>query len=91
MDVSISQTTVNRVVNSLSAKSQKRIKEIGQTRLVSDAFDNLDTKMPPANILMVDQIKDGLIHIMTGMLLCLDHRVTLEHLQCADLLWDRSL
>ncbi|KAH9914881.1 uncharacterized protein BXZ73DRAFT_92716 [Epithele typhae] len=87
--ICISLTSIHRAVRSLSAKAEERIRELGQTRLVSYAYNNFELILPSTKP-TAERPGDGLLHMVSGLLLRLEHGATLEDLRCSDLLWDRN-
>lgn len=89
MGLSIGLSSVHRAIKSLSAESADYIKELGQTRLVSLAYDNFDVKF---NTLVptVDSPGNRLVHMTSATILQLDHGVSLQDLRCSEYIWNRQ-
>jgi hypothetical protein len=89
MGVSISPSSIQRAVSSLSADSSHQLKALGRTLLVSLAYDNFDFKQKPTSA-NLEGTRDLIIHMTSGTLIPLQHGVTLEDLRCAPYLWEKS-
>ncbi|KAK7692792.1 hypothetical protein QCA50_004425 [Cerrena zonata] len=89
MGCSISTTSVNKAITSLSAQSSEVIERIGRTLLTSFVFDNLDADIKRL-VPTAENPNSTLIHITAGMLIPLEHGITLDDLQCSDELWKKS-
>ncbi|KAH9942662.1 hypothetical protein B0H21DRAFT_710233 [Amylocystis lapponica] len=87
--LSISMTTINQVVSSLSAESHNAIRGLGQTLLTSYAYDNFDIELKHY-IPTVENPHDTLLHMTSGTTLHLDHNVCTEDLRCSEELWKKS-
>ncbi|CDO76158.1 hypothetical protein BN946_scf184740.g1 [Trametes cinnabarina] len=87
--ISISLTSIHRAVRSLSEHSIDDIKSLGQSVLASFAYDNFEL-MLPTGIPTVEKPAEGLLHLTSGVLIRLDHGVTVDDLRCSRLLWERS-
>jgi len=76
-------------VRSLSAESQKTLRDLGQSLLVSYAYDNfdIDLKMQTPTI---EKSNDSLKHLTSGLLFPLVHGVTTDDLKCLEALWKAS-
>ncbi|KAH9951072.1 hypothetical protein B0H21DRAFT_801792 [Amylocystis lapponica] len=88
--ISISHSTIDSAVTSLSREAGKEIKSLGSTLLASYAYDNFDVEMKQS-VPTVDNIHENLLHLTSGTLLRLDHSVTRDDLRCSKELWDKSL
>lgn len=86
--ISISISSINNAVNSLSKKASQCIKDLGQTFLVAYCIDNIGWDQKPANSTLENQ---G-FHVETtnGFLIKLQHGVSLENLHISKILWESS-
>ncbi|TFK18253.1 hypothetical protein FA15DRAFT_649673 [Coprinopsis marcescibilis] len=87
--LSISTTSINEAVNSLSKEAGEEARRIGQQLMVSYAYDNLDVTLKHGTP-TVEQSDETLHHFTTGTLLPLNHGVTSEDLDCSKELWKTS-
>ncbi len=87
--LSISLASIHRAIKSLSAEACHAIRELGQTLLAAYGFDNFELLLK-TGIPTLDKPGDGLLHLISGVLLQLDHGVELDDLRCSQVLWDRS-
>ncbi|KAF9457087.1 hypothetical protein BDZ94DRAFT_1176333, partial [Collybia nuda] len=81
--VSISLDTINHTITNLSKESIDNMRTLGCTFLTSYAYDNLDTSLKHL-VPTIEQPKKSLVHLTMGMMLRLNHGVTLEDLNCSD-------
>ena len=88
--VSISPTTINKAVSHLSKEAEVEIQRLGRTQLASYAYDNLDLDLKHS-VPTVEKPHDTLIHLTTGTMLPLYHGVSLQDLDCSDILWKSSV
>lgn len=89
MGISISPSSINNTINSLSNESQYNIRELGQSLEAMYAYDNLEISfntMTP----MIEQSGDRLIHLTTGLIMKMDHGVTADDLRCSKQVWQKS-
>ncbi|KAI0725761.1 hypothetical protein C8Q72DRAFT_931443 [Fomitopsis betulina] len=89
MGISISPSSINNAINSLSNESQYNIRELGQSLEAMYAYDNLEISfntMTP----MIEQSGDRLIHLTTGLIMKMDHGVTADDLRCSKQVWQKS-
>lgn len=87
--VSLTTTSINNAVSSLSSESTNTIVETGRTLLAAYAYDNVDIDLKHA-MPTGDMLHDTLVHLTSGTLLELNHGVTREMLACSELLWKKS-
>ncbi|KAF7792563.1 hypothetical protein EIP86_003604 [Pleurotus ostreatoroseus] len=89
MGVSIAPTSIHRAIKSLSRQSALAIRTLGQTRLISLAFDNFDIKFHTL-VPTIDAPGDGLVHLTSATMLRLDHGASQQDLLCSDIIWNRQ-
>ena len=89
MGISISVSAINSAVTNLSKQSKAEMRRLGESFLTSYAYDNLDIDLKHS-IPTVEKPQDTLIHLTSGMMLPLNHGVTLEDLNCSEELWKKS-
>ncbi|CAL1708637.1 unnamed protein product [Somion occarium] len=89
MGCSISTLSINNAITSLSNESSEVIKRIGRMLLASYIYDNLDADLK-ISVPTVEKPQNMLIHITAGMLVPLEHGVTLADLDCSAQLWNKS-
>lgn len=88
--LSISTSTINDAVTSLSAEAVVEMRRLGRTFLTSYAFDNLDIDLKHS-VPTAEKPQDTLIHITSGTMLPLHHGITKADLDCSDKLWQCSI
>ncbi|KAK7682119.1 hypothetical protein QCA50_014705 [Cerrena zonata] len=88
MGCSISASSVNNAITSLSKESVTVIQQVGQTLLASAVYDNVDADIHRL-VPTAEKPHNTLIHLTAGMLVPLQHDVTLEDLNCSQELWER--
>ena len=89
MGVSISPNAVTRTVSSLSEKVVTNIQKTGCTLCTSFAYDNFDVKLP-TTCHGVDQSTIKLHHLMSMLMVPLQHGVLADDLRCSVDLWKIS-
>src|SRR5882762_11029367 len=89
MGVSISIDAIHDAVRSLSLETYETLRQMGQTLLVAYAYDNFDIDFK-THLPTVEKIHDTLFHLTSGVLIQLEHGVTLEDLRCSEELWKKS-
>ncbi|KAI9059312.1 hypothetical protein FKP32DRAFT_1580100 [Trametes sanguinea] len=89
MGISISLASIHRAIHSLSRQSDDDIETLGQSLLGAFGYDNFELQLP-TGIPTVDKPAEGLLHLTSGVLIRLEHGVTLDDLRCSRLLWERS-
>ncbi|KAG1846699.1 hypothetical protein C8R48DRAFT_750575 [Suillus tomentosus] len=90
MGISTSPATILNAIRSLSHESITRIQAMGQTLLVGYVYDNFDVDFKTSAPTYEKRSVDTLTHLTSGMLVKLDHGVTLDDLRCSQQLWDMS-
>ncbi|KIK73655.1 hypothetical protein PAXRUDRAFT_20626 [Paxillus rubicundulus Ve08.2h10] len=90
LGVSISTDAINLAVRSLSAESQNALRDLGQSLLVSYAYDNFDVDLK-SQVSTVEKPNDSLKHLMSGLLFPLVHGITIDDLKCSEELWKKSM
>jgi hypothetical protein len=89
MGISISQTAIHRAIHSLSAETAETLRDLGQTLLVGYAYDNFDINFPTL-VPTVEKAADPLTHLTSGAVICLEHGVVIQDLECSEELWQKS-
>lgn len=89
MGVSISLSSIHRAIHSLSLESAKTLQHLGRSLLISYAYDNFDVKFNVGTP-TADGPDSTLVHLTSGLMLKMNHGVTLDHLRVAGSLWDMS-
>lgn len=89
MGISISVNAVHDAVRSLSKETYYTLQNMGQTLLISYGYDNFDIDFK-RSVSTVENAVDTLEHLTSGILIELDHGVTLEDLNCSEYLWSKS-
>ncbi|KAF7333245.1 hypothetical protein MSAN_02426600 [Mycena sanguinolenta] len=87
--ISISINSINNAVHSLSRQTYERLRSMGQTLLVSYAYDNFDINFPNL-VPTVEKSTDTLTHMTSGGLIYLEHGVKEEDLKCSAELWRKN-
>ncbi|KAJ7192666.1 hypothetical protein GGX14DRAFT_577968 [Mycena pura] len=86
MGISISVDSIRNAVHSLSRETYHRLRDMGQTLLVSYAYDNFDINFPNV-VPTVEKSTDSLTHMTSGGLIVLEHGVKPDDLRCSEELW----
>ncbi|KAF8154632.1 hypothetical protein B0H34DRAFT_660621 [Crassisporium funariophilum] len=86
MGLSIASSTVNAAVVHLSQEAYIAMRHMGESFLVSYAYDNLDIDFKHT-VPTVEKPQDSLVHITSGTMLPLYHGITRADLDCSDFLW----
>ena len=81
---SISAGSINRTVNSLSAKSANHLRDLGRTLLVCYAYDNFDVELK-THVPTIDKPSDTLKHLTSGLCFPLQHGITVEDMRCLEI------
>ncbi|KAJ7874494.1 hypothetical protein B0H14DRAFT_3437656 [Mycena olivaceomarginata] len=89
MGISISQTAIHRAIHSLSAETAETLCDLGQTLLVGYAYDNFNINFPTL-VPTVEKAAHPLTHLTSGAVICLEHGVVIEDLECSEELWQKS-
>ncbi|KAJ7101209.1 hypothetical protein C8R44DRAFT_641767 [Mycena epipterygia] len=90
MGISISPTAILSAIHALSTETIDTLREMGQTLLVGYAYDNFDINFPTI-VPVIEKTGDPLTHLTSGVVICLEHDVTLEDLECSEELWAKSV
>ncbi|TCD59776.1 hypothetical protein EIP91_011478 [Steccherinum ochraceum] len=85
--LSTSPTAIHSMVNSLSEKSAKRIREIAKTKTAAFAYDNFDMDFKSWSSTM-DRPGTTLQHLTSALIFPLEHEAQPADLKFADELWD---
>ncbi|KAI0690904.1 hypothetical protein BC835DRAFT_1280059, partial [Cytidiella melzeri] len=87
--LSISITTIHKMVSSLSKSASDELRKLAEAKTLGFAYDNfnMDFKSWSATI---ENSGDTLKHVTSGLTLPLEHNVTPEDLRCAASLWSTS-
>ncbi|THH18250.1 hypothetical protein EW146_g2697 [Bondarzewia mesenterica] len=86
--ISISVSSVNNAIKSLSVDSRHTIIQLGQKLTAGFAYDNFDVNLK-VSMLTVEQSEDTLVHLTSGDVLQLEHCAP-EDLKCSEELWKKS-
>ena len=89
MGVSVATTTINSAIKSLSKQADVAIRHLGQSLLVSYAYDNLDIDLKHS-IPTVENPQDTLAHLSTITMLPYHPSIKLESLSYSQELWEKS-
>ncbi|KAK7692967.1 hypothetical protein QCA50_004608 [Cerrena zonata] len=89
MGCSISMSSINNAVTSLSKESAAVIEKIGQSLLTSFVYDNIDPDIRRL-VPTIENPHNTLIHLTAGMVVPLQHGVTREDLNCSQELWEKQ-
>jgi hypothetical protein len=87
--ISISTSSIDRMVDSLSSKSANKLRDLGQTLLACYAYDNFDVDLK-THVPTIDKPTDTLKHLTSALCFPLEHGITCEDMKCSDLLWAKS-
>lgn len=87
--ISISTTSINDAVTSLSKESSTALRRLGKTLTTSFAYDNVDIELKHT-IPTLEKPHETLVHLTSGTLIPLDHGVVREDLNCSQELWEKS-
>ena len=88
MGCSISMSSVNNAISSLSKRSAAVIKRVGQTLLANMVYDNIDINLHRL-VPTAENPQNTLIHLTAGMLVPLQHSISLDDLDCSQQLWEK--
>ena len=89
MGISISIDAIHDAIRSLSLETYETLRKMGQTLLVAYAYDNFDIDFK-THLPTVEKVHDTLVHLTSGVLIQLEHGVTLDDLRCSEALWKKS-
>ncbi|KZV63590.1 hypothetical protein PENSPDRAFT_691498 [Peniophora sp. CONT] len=88
--LSVSPSTIDRMVTSLSLKASLTRRKIGQTLIALYVFDNVDIDLK-IHVPTAEQAAiESLAHLTSGFIAKLGHGVTPDHLRCSRELWEKS-
>ncbi|EPT02383.1 hypothetical protein FOMPIDRAFT_53849 [Fomitopsis schrenkii] len=90
MGISISPSSINNAIRSLSIESANTVRELGQSREAMYAYDNLEVTLNTTTPTF-EQSTDRLIHLTSGMIMRMGHGVKASDLRCSDVVWQMSL
>jgi len=88
MGVSVATTTINSAIKSLSKEADVAIRHLGQSLLVSYAYDNLDVDLKHS-IPTAENPQDTLAHLSTITMLPYHPSIKLESLSYSQELWEK--
>jgi hypothetical protein len=88
MGISILSIAIGNAISSLSTESRQDIEHIGQTKLVSLAYDNFDFQLKSGTPL-AERSDDLMVHMTSGTYIPL-FDTKLEDLCCSQELWEKS-
>lgn len=89
MGISISINAIHQAITSLSAKSAKVLRDLGQTLLTFYAYDNFDVDLK-LSIHTTEKSEDTLKHLTSAIVFPFQHGVTWEDMRCSEELWSQS-
>jgi len=89
MGISISINSIYNAIHSLLLEMYETLWKMGQMVLIAYVYDNFDINFK-TYIPMVEKIHDTLVHLTSGVLIYLEHGVTIEDLRCSEELWKKS-
>ncbi|KAF8971524.1 hypothetical protein BDZ97DRAFT_1786939 [Flammula alnicola] len=84
--LSISQTSIHKMITSLSAKAHIQVKELARTMLGSFVYDNFDMDFKSSQP-TVEKPGVTLKHATSALVFPLAHGVTADDLKCSEELW----
>ena len=88
MDASISASSINNAINSLSAQTKVDLQEMGQSMLVGYALDNFDITFKRSTGTVEDPAS-YMVHLTSGLVFNLAH-TSIENLKYSSMLWEKS-
>ena len=88
MGVSVAMTTINSAIKSLSKQADVAIRDLGQSLLVSYAYDNLDVDLKHS-VPTAENPQDTLAHLSTITMLPYHPSIKLESLSYSQELWKK--
>ncbi|KAH9929412.1 uncharacterized protein B0H18DRAFT_1209856, partial [Fomitopsis serialis] len=89
MGISISPSSINNAVHSLSRESARNVRQLGQSLRAMLAYDNCELTlrtMTPT----IEKSGDRLVHLTSGLIIKLEHGVQPDDLRCSRRLWETS-
>ncbi|KAF4592816.1 hypothetical protein EYR40_008499 [Pleurotus pulmonarius] len=87
LGISVTPTTINDAVTSLSKESTHDLRRLGKTLTTGFAYDNVDIELKHT-VPTLEKPHETLVHLTSGTLIPLDHGVTREDLDCSKELWE---
>ncbi|KAI0683241.1 hypothetical protein BC835DRAFT_1238166, partial [Cytidiella melzeri] len=87
--LSLSLTTVHKMVNSLSKSANNELRERAKTKILAFAYDNFDMDFKSWSP-TIDNPRDTLKHATSALAFPLEHDVTPEDLECCIALWNTN-
>ncbi|KAM6490409.1 hypothetical protein JOM56_004349 [Amanita muscaria] len=90
MGLSISTTTINKTIKTLSLEAENQIRTTGQGLLTLYGFDNLDINLKHSTP-SLEKSQDTLTHLTTATMVPLQHGITRDDLNCAETVWKSSV
>ncbi|KAI0691137.1 hypothetical protein BC835DRAFT_1417357 [Cytidiella melzeri] len=87
--LSLSLTTVHKMVNSLSKSANDELRERAKTKILAFAYDNFDMDFKSWSP-TIDNPRDTLKHATSALAFPLEHDVTPEDLECCTALWNTN-
>jgi hypothetical protein len=88
MGISISINAIHNAICSLSLETYKTLRQMGQTLLIMYVYDNFNINFK-THLSMVEKVQDTLVHLTSGVLIQLEHSVTLDDPKCSEALWKK--
>ncbi len=88
MGVSVATTTINSAIASLSKQADTATRYLGQTLLVSYAYDNLDIDLKHS-IPTAEKLQDTLAHLSTITMLPYHPSIEIESVSYSNELWEK--
>ena len=89
MGISISTSTINNTIKSLSINARCTLQQLGRTLCAGVAYDNVDILIK-AYVPTVEKSTKNLKHLTSGLFFPLMHDVTCKDLKCSKELWVKS-
>ncbi|KIL54406.1 hypothetical protein M378DRAFT_92374, partial [Amanita muscaria Koide BX008] len=90
MGLSISTTSINKTIKTLSHEAENQIRTTGQSLLTLYGFDNLDINLKHSTP-SLEKSQDTLTHLTTATMVPLQHGITRDDLNCAETVWKSSV
>ncbi|XP_006463783.1 hypothetical protein AGABI2DRAFT_74833 [Agaricus bisporus var. bisporus H97] len=91
LGVSISVTTINRAIKTLSREAYREIQRVGATLMTSYAYDNLDVDLVHSTPTVESTTTDTLVHLTTASMFPLHPMTTREDLQFSDYIQELAI
>jgi hypothetical protein len=89
MGISISVNVIHQAIMSLSTKSAKVLRNLGQSLLAFYAYNNFDVDLK-LSIHTTEKSEDTLKHLTSAIVFPFQHGVTWEDMRCSEELWNQS-